>query len=228
MSPFWQGSPAGSHPSPYMAHMSGKRVSRIWVAVLGALAVWLSFSPAFAHHAFGGELPQSWWQGFLSGLAHPLIGLDHLAFIVAIGLISAGQNWRYGIPLGFVLAALGGTGLHIAGLDLWLMELGIAGSVVLFGLLLVLARQVKGWVLLLFGSLAGLFHGYAYAEAIIGAGWMPLVWYLIGFTVIQYGVALLSLGVAEFLGSRIVGLTRWAGWVITGVGAVFLTLAVVG
>ncbi len=221
MSQFWQGSPS----QPWMLW---RGLSRSFAAGLGALAGVSFLTPAFAHHAFDGEIPQVWWQGFLSGLAHPLIGLDHLAFVVAIGFISAGQPWRYGIPLGFVLAALVGTGLHIAGLDLWLMELGIAVSVVSFGLLLVQARQVQGWLLLLFGSLAGLFHGYAYAEAIIGAGLMPLLGYLIGFTVIQYGVALLSLLAAETLGSRVAGLTRWVGWGITVVGAGFLTLAVVG
>ena len=35
-----------------------------------------------------GELPASLGQGLLSGLAHPVIGLDHLAFIVAAGLIA--------------------------------------------------------------------------------------------------------------------------------------------
>ncbi|MEN9224174.1 MAG: HupE/UreJ family protein [Thermostichus sp. HHBFW_bins_43] len=195
---------------------------------VGSLLALSFLAPAFAHHAFEGEIPQRWWQGLLSGLAHPVIGLDHLAFIVAIGLISAGQNWRYGIPLGFVLAALVGTALHMAGIDLWLTELGIATSVVLFGLLLVQAWQAQGWVLLLFGSLAGLFHGYAYAEAIIGAGAMPLLSYLIGFTAIQYGIALGSLRLAETLGSRFPRLRGWVGWGITVIGSVFLTLAVMG
>lgn len=225
MSPFWQGSPVGSRGSFVLLARPFLKIVGLGVGSLLALS---GLAPAFAHHAFGGEIPQVWWQGFLSGLAHPLIGLDHLAFIVAIGLISAGQNWRYGIPLGFVLAALGGTALHIAGIDLGLTELGIAASVVIFGLLLVQAQQVQGWVLLLFGSLAGLFHGYAYAEAIIGAGLMPLLSYLIGFTITQYGIALVSLLGAEFWGSRFPGLRRWAGWGITLVGSVFLTLAVVG
>jgi hypothetical protein len=79
-----------------------------FAAAGGALAVTGFFSPAFAHHALGGKLPATAWEGFLSGLAHPVIGLDHLAFVVAIGLVAAGQPWRYGIPLGFVLAGLGG------------------------------------------------------------------------------------------------------------------------
>jgi len=155
--------------------------------------------------------------------------LDHLAFVVAIGLVAAGQPWRYGIPLGFVLAGLVGTGIHLAGWDpLGLTELAIASSVVLFGLLLVQPRQIPSWLLLIGGSLAGLFHGYAYAETIIGAQPMPWVGYLLGLSTVQYGVALLALWAAERWGLRIPGLTRWAGWTITVVGAAFLTLAVVG
>jgi len=45
---------------------------------------------AEAHHAMGGTMPQTLAQGLLSGLAHPVIGLDHLAFTVAAG------SWRRG------------------------------------------------------------------------------------------------------------------------------------
>ncbi len=205
------------------------QVGRGWSVVLGAGIAWLTSGPAFAHHALGGRLPATGWEGFLSGLAHPVIGLDHLAFVMAIGLIAAGQPWRYGIPLGFVLAGLVGTGIHLAGWDpLGLTELAIASSVVLFGLLLTQSRQIPSWLLLLWGSLAGLFHGYAYAEAIIGAEPMPWLGYLLGLSTVQYGVALLTLWTAETWGSRIPGLLRWAGWAIAVVGSVFLALAVVG
>lgn len=204
------------------------QVSRGWAIGLGAGIAWLASWPALAHHALGGRLPATGWEGFLSGLAHPVIGPDHLAFVVAIGLIAAGQPWRYGIPLGFVLAGLVGTGIHLAGWDpLGLTELAIACSIVLFGLLLVQSRQIPSWLLLLWGSLAGLFHGYAYAEAIIGAEPMPWLGYLLGLSTVQYGVALLALWAAETWAERIPGLIRSAGWMIAIVGAIFLTLAVV-
>ncbi|MFS8923681.1 HupE/UreJ family protein, partial [Synechococcus sp. B60.1] len=81
--------------------------------------------------------------------------------------------------------------------------------------------------LLLWGSLAGLFHGYAYAEAIIGAEPMPWLGYLLGLSTVQYGVALLALWAAETWAERIPGLIRSAGWMIAIVGVIFLTLAVV-
>lgn len=47
----------------------------------------------------------NFFEGFLSGLVHPVIGLDHLAFVIAIGLIAAGQINGAIIPAGLILAA---------------------------------------------------------------------------------------------------------------------------
>jgi urease accessory protein len=35
---------------------------------------------AFAHHVMGGETPSTFVDGLLSGIGHPIIGADHLAF----------------------------------------------------------------------------------------------------------------------------------------------------
>ena len=35
--------------------------------------------PAFAHHLMGGRTPATFGEGILSGLDHPIIGLDHFA-----------------------------------------------------------------------------------------------------------------------------------------------------
>jgi len=67
-------------------------------------------------------------EGFLSGLAHPVIGLDHFAFVVAIGLLAAGQGMCL-YPSRFVLAALAGTGIHLFSFDLPAVETAIAVSV---------------------------------------------------------------------------------------------------
>lgn len=36
--------------------------------------------PAFAHHAMGGATPSTLGQAFISGIAHPVIGLDRSPF----------------------------------------------------------------------------------------------------------------------------------------------------
>ena len=65
-------------------------------------------------------------------------------------------------------------------------------------------------------ALAGILHGYAYAESIFGAEATPLVAYLVGFSVIQLGIA-----AAAFLIHRRLIATReaWARFASSGVGA---------
>lgn len=44
--------------------------------------------PAFAHHPLGGKLPANFFEGIISGFGHPIVGLDHLVFVIASGLIA--------------------------------------------------------------------------------------------------------------------------------------------
>ncbi|AFZ29593.1 HupE/UreJ protein [Gloeocapsa sp. PCC 7428] len=180
---------------------------------------------ALAHHATGGETPTNFVEGFLSGLAHPVIGLDHLAFVIAIGFIATGQVNGAVIPAGFVLAALVGTGIHLLNFDLPAAEIAIALSVVIFGAMLAIPRKPDWIVLLILGAIAGLFHGYAYAEAIIGAGMMPLVAYLLGFTIIQYGVAMLARAIGNLITHKTPNrqIMRLCGLAIASIGIVFMT-----
>jgi urease accessory protein len=75
-------------------------------------------------------------------------------------------------------------------------------------------------------SVAGLFHGYAYGEAIFGAQTTALVAYLAGFTVIQLVIS----STAFFIGQKVLKgdfgqvspNLRSAGLIICGIGAAFL------
>ncbi|MUL39497.1 HupE/UreJ family protein [Gloeocapsopsis dulcis] len=178
---------------------------------------------ALAHHPLGGETPTNFFEGFLSGLGHPVIGLDHLAFVVAIGLIAAGQINGAVIPAGFVLAALVGTGIHLLNVDLPAVEIAIALSVVTFGVMLAIPHKPNWIVLACLGAIAGLFHGYAYGEAIIGAGMLPLVAYLLGFSLIQYGIAMLARAVGYLIIHKTPQIMRLCGLAIGAIGIVFMT-----
>ena len=76
--------------SKIQSSQSSVSVFKLKLRYLAAIAavVWMGFlmapQPALAHHALGGRIPSNFFEGFLSGLAHPVIGLDHLAFVVAI------------------------------------------------------------------------------------------------------------------------------------------------
>ncbi len=144
---------------------------------------------AWAHHVMDGALPETFAQGFLSGLAHPLIGLDHAAFIVAAGFFLAlARGGIWGI-VALIAGTLFGAALHLAGFNPPGGEVGVALSVILIGGL-VIARRRIGLAWLAGGlALAGVLHGHAYAESIFGAEAAPLGAYLAGFSVIQFGIA---------------------------------------
>ena len=184
--------------------------------------------PAAAHHAMGGRTPSNLVEGFLSGLAHPLIGIDHFALVVAVGLFAALKASRgLGIPLAFVLSTLGGTILHLLGLDLPFPEAGIALSVLGFGLLLGREHSPHLLWLVSLAGIAGVFHGYAYGEAIVGAQMTPLGAYLAGFTLIQLLVALIAFSVGKLALNNAPQspalAVRFAGFTIAGIGAAFLS-----
>ena len=207
------------------------------LAIVTAIAFLEIFiiTPAFAHHPLGGRLPANLFEGMMSGFGHPILGFDHLAFVVASGLIAVGIRGGMIIPIAFVLATGIGAGIHLQAIDLPIPEIVIAASVVLFGVLLVMRsiqRKVTDYVLLVtsFAALAGIFHGHVYGEGIFGAEPTPLIAYLIGFTVIQLaislGVYLVTNKVMKFI--SVDYLTRFAGGLIVAIGCVFLSSAITG
>lgn len=191
--------------------------------------VGLLFTPlsALAHHPFGGETPTTAVEAFLSGLGHPVIGLDHLAFVITVGLLAAVMERGVSIPVTFVAASLVGTGIHVMELTLPAPEFFIAASVLLFGMLLAMKNQPHSTAVILAAAIAGLFHGYAYGEAIVGSEMATLAAYLLGFAFIQMAIA----SVAYWIGKTALAkkpepssLTlRFAGFVVCGCGATFLS-----
>lgn len=208
------------------------------VALLVGLTAFTFALPAKAHHPFGGTTPDNFWEALLSGLGHPVIGLDHLAFVVASGLVALQLPRSFFVPTAFVIATTVGTGIHLLAWDLPATEIAIAGSVLAFGLLLAfrnLGNDRHGFpaysmVLTALAAIAGIFHGYAYGEAIIGAEMSPLLAYLLGFTLVQLAIA----SSAWKFGNMIIekastpawGILRFLGWAIAAVGIVFLAAAV--
>jgi urease accessory protein len=126
--------------------------------LLGALVAWSTASPALAHTFSAAG------AGLGAGLVHPLLGLDHLLAMIAVGLWAGQQGgaaaWRVpGILLG-VMAA--GALLGLSGVPIPAVEFGVAGSVLLFGILVALsARLPRGAAMAVVGVFA-LFHGHAH------------------------------------------------------------------
>jgi len=124
---------------------------------LFALALFLSPAVAFAHAGHD-------HAGIMAGLAHPLFGLDHLLAMLAVGLWAAQQSGaaRWALPLTFVASMLVGGLLGFKGVQIPLMETGIAASVLAFGLLVAVAMRLPLLVSISMTALFALTHGVAH------------------------------------------------------------------
>jgi urease accessory protein len=208
-----------------MTHLAsiGRNVTTL---TLGGFALVATPSLAFAHHAMGGATPATFSQGLLSGIAHPVIGFDHLAFVVAAGIATALTSHRLLLAAMFVLATLAGCIGKIAlGVTLPMAEMVIAMSVLLIGGLVMLGRITGAPVYGGLFAIAGLFHGSAYAASIVGAETTPLAAYLIGFALIQFAIMVSAAWATTSLmkgADRLTTEPRLAGAVVAGVGATFL------
>ncbi len=198
----------------------------IRIGLLSAIG-WLStLQPAAAHHAMGGRMPVNAGEGFLSGLAHPVIGIDHLVFVIAVGLLSAKFVRGWQLPLFFLGTAMLGTGLHLSNVSLPVPEIFVSLSVIALGVILVLGQRLGFAALAGLFAIAGLFHGYAYGEAIFGAEMTPLVSYLIGFTTIQAAISIAVYKATHITQNPV--LTRSYGAIACAIGALFLATSLKG
>lgn len=182
---------------------------------LGVLAIMMVIAePAWAHHVMGGKLPQTFLQGLLSGFGHPVIGVDHLAAIVGVGILAALAGRSAAVVLAFSVAVIAGVGLHLSRIDLPASELFVGLTTLLIGALVILRQSMSAGRALLLFAIAGLVHGYALGESIVGAETSPLVAYLLGLLVIQTAI-----GVVVYAAVR--SLSRWpartAGLTVAGV-----------
>jgi urease accessory protein len=184
----------------------------------GALAFLAMSDPVAAHHVMEGKIPATFFEGLLSGLGHPVIGIDHLAFLVGVGIAVAMANLSILLPAIFVIASALGVALHVQGVSLLGGELVVAGSVVAIGTLTAGRFRVPQSVWLIVFATAGLFHGHAYGEGIFGAEQSPLFAYLAGLIFIQTTIAT---GTALLIRRRadVSSLApRLAGAVVAGIG----------
>lgn len=189
--------------------------------LLPIAALALSASPAAAHHPMGGATPATLMEGLLSGLGHPVIGPDHLAFLLGLALVAGLAGWGAVRATIFVMGSMAGVVSAWLGWALPGAEILVALSVIAIGLALLarLEAPAGAWALLL--AVAGLAHGQAFAEAVIGAEATPVIAYLAGLAVVQ---AALVLGVAKLAAERpsLGRVSRLAGMLVAVVGAVAL------
>jgi urease accessory protein len=201
----------------------------IWSAGLLLASTALLIDPALAHHVMGGRVPVTFTDGLLSGLAHPIIGLDHFAAIVAVACLASAHRAGPLLVVGFVVAMIAGVSIHVRGATLPAAEIIVALSVIVLGALLLRNRSLHTGAALALFIAAGLTHGYALGESIYGSETSPLAGYFIGLVAIQSAVALsVMFAVREVLRRKSEILTlRMVGAGIVGVGLTVLIQQVI-
>lgn len=122
------------------------------------LLVLLWAQTAFAH------VQQGEAAGFLTGLRHPVSGLDHVLAMVAVGLWGAqlGAPAIWLLPVAFPLVMAMGAMLGLMGMPLPGIEYGIAASAIMLGAVVMFeVRPPLAAAAILVGFFA-IFHGHAH------------------------------------------------------------------
>ena len=133
-------------------------------------------------------------DGYLAGIAHPFMGLDHVLAMLAVGVWAAqlGGHAKWFVPASFIACMAVAASVGWSGIAFPMVEIGIAISVVLLGLLIAFSIKLP---VALSASIVGffaVFHGYAHGAEmpLLSTPWL----YGIGFvlsTAALHGLGLL-------------------------------------
>lgn len=161
--------------------------------------------------------------GFVSGLMHPVTGLDHVVAMVAVGLwgaiLRAPAIWV--LPIAFPLIMTIGAVIGIIGLPLPYIDIGIAASGIVLGLMVVFNARPP--IYAAFGLIAffAIYHGFPHGTALPDFG-VPLL-FAAGFVI--------STGLLHVAGIALGLLYKWQagefvvralGLAIASIGGYFL------
>lgn len=104
--------------------------------------------------------------GFMAGLLHPIKGLDHLLAMLCVGIVSAQMGGRsiWTVPSLFVIFMIVGGILGANNVGVPFVEVGIAISVIVLGLGIVVAHRwnVAPLMIMTFVAFFGMLHGHAH------------------------------------------------------------------
>jgi len=150
--------------------------------------------PASAH-LDGGAL-----GGFRSGFTHPIIGIDHLLAMLAVGIWGAQMGGRnvWTLPVTFPLIMAAGGILGMSDFALPHVELGIALSVIVLGLAITFAWKAPEWTALMLIAVFAVFHGFAHGVELPLA--VDPASYAIGFVVATGAIHVAGIGIGLLLG----------------------------
>jgi len=177
--------------------MSAGRRRIVASPIAASLLVLLQAQTAFAHAQQGAA------AGHLTGLAHPVSGLDHVLAMVAVGLWGAqlGAPAIWVLPVAFpMMMAMGGM-LGLMGLPLPGIEYGIAASAILLGAAVTFAARPTLGVAAALIAFFAIFHGHAHGTELPPG--QSALGYSMGFVMATGGLHAAGIGIGT--------VHRW-GW----------------
>ena len=191
------------------------------LAIAALVFACLAFAaPAEAHTGTG--LP----GGFVSGFLHPLTGWDHLLAMVSVGLWGAilGRPLLVALPIIFPCMMVVGAFLGIMHVPMPPVEIGIAASVLILGVVIALEYRAPVWLACGIVAIFALFHGYAHGRELPSAA--DPVGYSVGFVLSTGLLHLCGIGIGfinevdrgQFKGRYVV---KALGAVVTAAGCLF-------
>ena len=138
----------------YLGFAGGRHLA---LMVLGAVALLAIPSPLAAHE--GGSA-----AGFVSGVLHPISGLDHVLAMIAVGIWGAqlGSPAIWLLPITFPLVMAFGGMMGLMGVPLPGVEVGIGLSALALGLMVAMERRPPLWGAAALVGFFAIFHGYAH------------------------------------------------------------------
>jgi urease accessory protein len=161
--------------------------------------------------------------GLMSGLSHPIGGWDHILAMIAVGLWAAqlGRPAIWLLPLSFPVMMAFGAALGLWGAPLPGVEVGIALSAVVLGLMVLGAIRPHVWLALVIVGGFALFHGHAHGTE-LPSGQSGLL-YGLGFVISTAFLHAIGIGIG-LLGKVALGsaLVRGAGAAVLVGGLYFL------
>ena len=190
---------------------------RLALAAVAVTSLLLWAGSAWAHVERGQA------AGFVTGLGHPWSGLDHVLAMVAVGLWGAqlGNPAIWVFPVTFPMVMAMGAFLGLVGLPVPGVEVGIALSALLLGIMILGELKPPLTVAALLVGFFAIFHGHAHGTE-LPAGQSGLL-YSMGFV--------MATGCLHGLGITIGLIHRWpagrailrgAGGGIAAMGVYFL------
>ena len=193
-------------------------MTRLLIRATLALCGFIIPAAAYAHTGAGAP------SGFAHGFAHPISGIDHTLAMVLVGLLAFQLGGRavWLLPMAFTGLMIVGGILGIAGVNLPMVETGIAVSVIILGASV--AFRIKTPTAAATGvvGLFALFHGHAHGAEMPGS--VSGLTYAIGFLAATASLHLMGIGTGLLFSQ----LDQRRGAIITQIAGSVAALAGVG